>query len=70
MSDEHEDGAEEPPIDAAMVGTTASLDPSGTTLAATVVAGAVGALVGAGRRVVGAFRPQRRRDEDGPGRPT
>lgn len=53
---------EEPPVDAAVVGTAAAMDPSGTTLIATVVAGAVGVVVGAGRRVVRTFRPDRPAD--------
>lgn len=50
---------EDPPVDAAVVGTAASMDPSGTTLLATAVAGAVGVVVGAGRRVLRTFRPDR-----------
>ncbi len=54
---------DEPPVDAAVVGTAASMDPTGTTLIATVVAGALGATLGvvvrAGRRVGRALRPDR-----------
>ena len=57
---------DEPPVDAAVVGTAASMDPSGTTLIATVVAGALGVVVGAGRRVVQTFRPDRSGGSDAP----
>ncbi len=54
MPEPHED----PPVDTAVVGTAAaSVDPSGTTLLATIVTGALGAVVGAGWRVVKTFRP-------------
>ncbi len=60
------DQEQDPPVDAAVVGTAASLDPSGSTLLATIVAGAAGAVVGVGRRVVRTFRPGR---PDGPDTP-
>ncbi|HMJ79265.1 MAG TPA: hypothetical protein VK507_24990 [Iamia sp.] len=49
----------DPPVDAAVVGTAAAMDPTGTTLLATIVAGAVGVVVSAGRRVIRTVRPGR-----------
>jgi hypothetical protein len=67
MAEEHED---DPPVDAAVVATSAaSMDPTGTTLIATFVAGALGAVTGLGRRVVNTFGPGRHKTDDEPPAP-
>jgi hypothetical protein len=61
-----EEEEDDPPVDAAVLGTAAaSMDPTGTTLIGTFVAGALGAVLGAGRRVVNTFGPGRRKRDAG-----